>query len=138
MSKYHDACTCRRTKPSRAYKSVSESHGVSSDKSEVSSVTHLQNNTMRFTAVLIFFVGLVALVLGKEASTSNTCNNTLCPENQKCYMQQVQCIRAPCPPQPRCIDCICPTGEECSLEQVQCVRAPCPPLPTCKKIECSA
>ena len=27
----------------------------------------------------------------------------VCPEGFKCVLQQVQCIRAPCPPIPQCV-----------------------------------
>jgi hypothetical protein len=30
-----------------------------------------------------------------------------------------------------CADTECAEGQHCQLEQVMCIRAPCPPLPTC-------
>jgi hypothetical protein len=31
----------------------------------------------------------------------------------------------------RCADLTCAEGEHCELQEVWCIRAPCPPMPTC-------
>uniref|UniRef100_A0A914R915 Uncharacterized protein n=1 Tax=Panagrolaimus davidi TaxID=227884 RepID=A0A914R915_9BILA len=72
----------------------------------------------------------------------NPCAATSCPVNTTCELVKVQCIKAPCPPQVRCVPIdpstinpcsskICPENTECKLNQVQCIRAPCPPIPEC-------
>jgi hypothetical protein len=71
-----------------------------------------------------------------------TCATVLCPMGQKCELQEVTCVRAPCPPQPVCVPAIptepnpcaaalCPQGTVCMPRQVTCVRAPCPPVAEC-------
>ena len=39
-----------------------------------------------------------------EVYCADTCDGFPCPEGQHCALQQVQCIRAPCPPIARCVD----------------------------------
>jgi hypothetical protein len=71
-----------------------------------------------------------------------TCATVLCPMGQKCEMQEVKCVAAPCPPQPVCVPAnptepnpcaavLCPQGTVCTPRQVTCVRAPCPPIAEC-------
>ncbi|PSN37527.1 hypothetical protein C0J52_14907 [Blattella germanica] len=50
-------------------------------------------------------------VEGKCVEFSDSCNVAQspcavhsCPSGKKCYLQQVQCIQAPCPPVPACKD----------------------------------
>ncbi|KAG8301108.1 hypothetical protein J6590_060884 [Homalodisca vitripennis] len=37
---------------------------------------------------------------------------------------------------PSCADIKCGPGRECYLQQVQCVRAPCYPIPSCRPDRC--
>jgi hypothetical protein len=69
-----------------------------------------------------------------------SCEGVRCEVGQHCALQEVQCIRAPCPPQPSCVPdtkpdaCStvrCAAGTHCELKQVQCIRAPCPPIAEC-------
>ncbi len=101
-------------------------------------------------------------------------NNGGCRDREICTLEQVQCVRAPCPPVVQCLDrcatvrclpghkcevdgegiptCIpdcsvnnggCGRGELCTIQQVQCIRAPCPSNPTikclspCAAVRCS-
>ena len=63
------------------------------------------------------------------------CEKLQCEWTQRCALQEVQCVQAPCDKQPTCVDrpcdLQCAKGEECRLEQVQCVAPPCDPVPTC-------
>ncbi|CAJ0586338.1 unnamed protein product, partial [Mesorhabditis spiculigera] len=62
-----------------------------------------------------------------------------CSAGQKCVLQEVQCVRAPCNPVPTCVPdddtpkCLarCRAGQRCVLQQVIYKRAPCNPVPTC-------
>ncbi|HEX6243163.1 MAG TPA: hypothetical protein VFZ61_19755 [Polyangiales bacterium] len=63
-----------------------------------------------------------------------------CPAGQHCEFEEVQCITAPCPPQPTCVPdattdpCAtvrCGAGTHCETKQVQCIKAPCPPVAEC-------
>ncbi len=79
-----------------------------------------------------------------------SCEGVSCKEGQHCELQEVQCIRAPCPPQPACIDdgddcdeecgnpcaaVLCGEGTQCEVVDVVCVQAPCCPVAECKPIE---
>ena len=57
-----------------------------------------------------------------------SCAATLCPVGTYCddISGTAQCIKAP-----SCRGHTCPRGEHCELQEVQCIRAPCPPLPAC-------
>ena len=63
------------------------------------------------------------------------CENHQCEWKQKCSLEEVQCVQAPCDKQPTCVDrpceLQCGEGEECQLQQVQCVTTPCDPVETC-------
>jgi hypothetical protein len=62
-----------------------------------------------------------------------TCENVLCPEGSHCEMQDVQCIQAPCPPLPICVedqqgcygDGDCSDGYKCNADEI------CLPPPGC-------
>jgi hypothetical protein len=44
-----------------------------------------------------------------EAYCADTCEGRTCPKGQMCELQEVQCIRAPCPPVARCAcPSVCP------------------------------
>lgn len=67
-----------------------------------------------------------------------SCAAVTCEVGSQCELVEVQCIRAPCPPQPQCVPaptgCAtvrCKGGYHCKETQVQCVRAPCPPITEC-------
>ncbi len=67
-----------------------------------------------------------------------TCDDVTCDEGSTCELQEVQCIRAPCPPVPVCVPSYptcanvrCGGGQVCEMQEVQCIRAPCPPVPVC-------
>jgi len=63
-----------------------------------------------------------------------------CQAGEHCELKEVQCITAPCPPQPTCVPdattdpCAtvrCASGTHCEAKQVQCIKAPCPPIGQC-------
>jgi hypothetical protein len=58
----------------------------------------------------------------------STCAVTLCPVGTYCddITGTAQCIKAP-----SCRGHSCPRGQHCELQEVQCIRAPCPPFPGC-------
>jgi len=75
-----------------------------------------------------------------ECITAPSCDTVKCSAGHHCELQEVQCIRAPCPPQPSCVpDAVkdpcasvkCAAGTHCEAKQVQCIRAPCPPIAEC-------
>lgn len=73
--------------------------------------------------------------------TAPSCNTVKCSAGNHCELKEVQCIRAPCPPQPMCVPDVvkddpcatvrCKAGTHCEAKQVQCIRAPCPPIAEC-------
>ncbi len=64
----------------------------------------------------------------KDPDGAANCAATLCLEGTYCddISGQAKCI-----PLPSCKDMLCKPGTHCELQEVQCVRAPCPPQPTC-------
>lgn len=75
-----------------------------------------------------------------ECIRAPSCNTVKCSAGHHCELQEVQCIRAPCPPQPACVPdrekdpCAtvkCAAGTHCEAKEVQCIRAPCPPIAEC-------
>lgn len=61
-----------------------------------------------------------------------------CSASQHCELHEVQCVKAPCLPQPTCVDNVdacatvrCKAGTHCELKQVQCFAAPCDPVAEC-------
>ena len=76
--------------------------------------------------------GCTGPACGGEPVTADvpaSCAATTCPVNHYCdeISGQAQCI-----PLPSCDTQQCPEGQHCELVQVQCIRAPCPPQPTCQ------
>jgi hypothetical protein len=96
-------------------------------------------------------------------SQQNPCLTTLCPPNTVCKLNQVQCIRAPCPPIPECVPinetrpsrstpildkCAvvrCMAGTTCidgkcipNSQQNPCLTTLCPPNTVCKlnQVQC--
>lgn len=71
----------------------------------------------------------------------NGCDTTTCGADEFCQLQPVQCLVAPCPELPVCINyCAtvrCPGGTVCEVQQVECVRAPCPPVAACVPTTCA-
>lgn len=57
-----------------------------------------------------------------------SCAVTLCPPDTYCddISGKAECI-----PLPGCKGVTCPRGQHCELVEVQCIRAPCPPQPSC-------
>ncbi len=79
----------------------------------------------------------------RDQLESETCE-AICDPGYHCELVEVQCIRAPCPPQPECVedvpgdpsdptcdDVVCEGGQHCELQEVWCITAPCPPQPVC-------
>lgn len=75
-----------------------------------------------------------------ECIRAPSCDTVKCSAGNHCELQEVQCIRAPCPPQPSCVpDTVkdpcatvrCAAGTHCEAKQVQCIKAPCPPIAEC-------
>jgi len=64
----------------------------------------------------------------KDPGGSASCAATLCLEGTYCDDSSGQ---AKCIPLPSCKDMLCKPGTHCALQEVQCVRAPCPPQPSC-------
>jgi hypothetical protein len=60
--------------------------------------------------------------------TASSCAAVQCETNTYCDDVSGQ---AKCLPLPSCVDHQCPEGQSCELVQVQCIRAPCPPQPSC-------
>ena len=63
------------------------------------------------------------------ADVPASCAAILCETNTYCDEIDGQ---AKCIPLPSCDTQECPEGQHCELDQVQCIRAPCPPQPVCK------
>jgi hypothetical protein len=59
---------------------------------------------------------------------AGSCAAALCPEGTYCddITGEAQCI-----PLPSCDDTTCDAGQHCELVEVECIRAPCPPQPSC-------
>jgi hypothetical protein len=75
-----------------------------------------------------------------ECVPTPSCDGVSCAKGEHCELQEVQCVRAPCPPQPSCVadpaadPCAavrCKAGTHCEAKEVQCIRAPCPPVAEC-------
>jgi hypothetical protein len=62
------------------------------------------------------------------ADSAGSCATALCPAETYCddIGGTPKCI-----PLPSCANMKCVQGQTCQLVQVQCIRAPCPPQPTC-------
>jgi len=75
-----------------------------------------------------------AIVVQSEPAP-DLCAAVRCGTNEVCMLEQVECVRAPCPPVAVCVNpcaaALCPVGTICEVQQVECVRAPCPPLAAC-------
>jgi len=80
-----------------------------------------------------------------ECVPTPSCDGVTCDKGQHCELTEVQCIRAPCPPQPSCVanpeddPCAavrCAAGTHCEAKPVQCIRAPCPAIAECGKNSC--
>ncbi len=73
-----------------------------------------------------------------------SCSGVSCEPGQHCELRDVQCVRAPCPPQPACVadadeECRnpcetvrCGQGTHCEAVDVVCIKAPCCPVAECK------
>ncbi|KAK1936640.1 hypothetical protein P3T76_010075 [Phytophthora citrophthora] len=93
---------------------------------------------------------------------ADVCAEGRCPADSACELQEVQCIRTPCPPmatskmrgflllllalavtlanatytkETTACNLACERGKTCKLQEVVCVRAPCNPVPTCVPVE---
>ncbi len=68
-----------------------------------------------------------------------SCATVKCSAGYHCELEQVVCVRAPCPPQPHCVaDNADPCGGKCKPNQycqvtpINCITTPCPsPVPQC-------
>lgn len=79
-----------------------------------------------------------------EHYCADVCRRGRCPRGSQCELQQVTCVRAPCPPIAKCTPNLqqddtchpgrCPKGTRCELKQVACVTTPCPPIVECVPI----
>lgn len=65
---------------------------------------------------------------GAPADGARSCAVVLCGPNTYCDDAGGE---AKCLPSPSCVNHECPDGQRCELQQVQCIRAPCPEQPTC-------
>jgi hypothetical protein len=65
---------------------------------------------------------------GAPTDGSRSCAVVLCGPNTYCDDAGGE---AKCLPSPSCVNHECPDGQRCELQQVQCIRAPCPEQPTC-------
>ncbi len=73
-----------------------------------------------------------------------SCDGLSCEAGQHCELREVQCIRAPCPPQPACVDDAdkecrnpcetvrCGKGTHCEAVDVVCITTPCCAVAECK------
>ncbi|KAE8898258.1 hypothetical protein PF005_g16331 [Phytophthora fragariae] len=55
-----------------------------------------------------------------------------CPKNEKCQINSADNSQYCISP---CATIRCMSGYTCQVEQVQCIRAPCPPVGTCKPVK---
>lgn len=62
-------------------------------------------------------------------SEANPCAAARCAAEHVCVPIQG---RAYCVAKPTCADLVCAAGQRCALEQVNCVKAPCYPIPMCR------
>jgi hypothetical protein len=69
-----------------------------------------------------------------------SCATVKCSAGYHCELQQVVCVRAPCPPQPQCVPDRDPTdpcggkckaNERCQVLEIQCITTPCDPIAQC-------
>jgi hypothetical protein len=80
-------------------------------------------------------------VEGPSGASCKTPCLAKCAAGNHCELREVQCIRAPCPPQPSCVPdepkvdaCAtvrCKAGTHCEVVPVQCLVAPCPESAQC-------
>jgi hypothetical protein len=96
-----------------------------------------QDPTVGKCAVTLCRAGTECIETAEGAQCVEPCT-AKCSAGQHCELQEVQCVRAPCPPQPTCVDDVdacatvrCRAGTHCEVKQVQCIRAPCPGIPEC-------
>ena len=74
---------------------------------------------------------------GDELKKKNPCATVKCASGTHCEAEQVQCIKAPCPPIAACVKddpCAtvkCASGTHCESHDVQCKKAPSPPVAEC-------
>ncbi|KAE9550789.1 hypothetical protein FO519_006004, partial [Halicephalobus sp. NKZ332] len=69
----------------------------------------------------------------RDDGLTNPCAATLCPSGTVCQLKQVQCIRAPCPPQPTCVPIDKPVADPPVIrnpfcEVARCANGPCLPV----------
>ncbi|KAG7386656.1 hypothetical protein PHYPSEUDO_015440 [Phytophthora pseudosyringae] len=55
-----------------------------------------------------------------------------CPKNEKCQINTADSTQYCLSP---CATVRCASGYTCKVEQVQCIRAPCPPVAVCKPVK---
>jgi hypothetical protein len=69
---------------------------------------------------------------GPSTDVSRSCAVVLCGPNTYCDDASGE---AKCLPSPSCVNHACAPGQRCELQQVQCIRAPCPEQPVCVPAE---
>ncbi len=98
---------------------------------------------------LVFALFILAACGGAPSDHDRSSDNLdadgcelVCDPGSHCELEEVVCVRAPCPPQPTCVedapscdDVTCDPGYRCELQTVECFRAPCPPVPVCVEAE---
>ena len=82
------------------------------------------------SAALLSTSVLLACTSTPPPDPEETCATVLCPPDTVCEMLGGH-PTCQAPPAPSCEDVTCQEGSHCELQDVVCVRAPCPPLPTC-------
>lgn len=75
--------------------------------------------------------GFACIQIACEEPVGSTCATALCPTDTYCddISGEAECI-----PLPSCDGVKCEDGTECVLVDVQCIRAPCPPQPSCEPV----
>ena len=74
-----------------------------------------------------------------EAFCEPSCSieNGGCDSDEVCTLQDVVCVRSPCPPMVQCTDpcSVCTSNQTCRLEPVPCLVPPCPVQARCLEAE---
>lgn len=92
----------------------------------------------RTSCAVVLCAANTRCVEGPDGAECQPLCEAKCEAGNHCELREVQCVRAPCPPQPSCVPDVdpcaavrCKAGTHCEIKTVQCFAAPCPELVEC-------